>query len=146
MAILDIENYPAVRAAIDISISEKNLPDEVIALSIYQGAAERWVLDRDADAETYAPAGAAADAAKWARIQNAAIYRTAALICPAVPNITRDDFGPNESYTRKAMDYERRAEELTDLASAELASYLQADPVTSQMPTFFTVGPGYRGR
>lgn len=146
MAILDTENYPAVRAAIDISLSEKNLPDEIIALSIYQGAAENWVIDRDANAETYAPAGAAPSATKWARVQNAAIYKTAALICPAVPNITRDDFGPNESYTRKAMDFDKRAEELTDLASAELAAYLETDPVTSQMPTFFTVGPGYRGR
>lgn len=146
MAILDSENYPAIRAAIDISLSERNLPDEIIALSIYQGTGERWVLDRDSDAESYAPAGAAPDATKWARVQNAAIYKVASLICPAVPNITRDDFGPDESYTRKAMDLDRRAEELGDMASAELAAYLETDPVASQLPTFFTVGPGYRGR
>lgn len=145
MALLSILEFPAIRAAIDISLSDGNLPDSVIKLSIYQGAAENWVLERDPNAANYAEGGSTPDAAKAAHVVNAAIYRTAALLCPVIPNITRDDFGADEGYTRQAMNYAKRADELTDLASAEIAAYLVAEPTTTQMPPFFTVGQGYRG-
>lgn len=136
----------AVRAAIDLSLSAGNVPDKVIELSIYQGAAENWILARDPNAAGYQTGGGLSDATKYARVQNALIYRTASLLCPAVPAITRDEFGDNEGYTRQALDTARRADELAELATAELNAYLESQPVTASLPAFMTVAPGYRGR
>ena len=136
----------AVRAAIDISLSDGSLPDAIIQMPIYQGAAEDWVLARDLNAASYVDTGAAPDATKASRVNRALIYKTASLLCPAIPAITRDQFGPDEGYTRAAADYAKRADELAGMASAQLDAYLEAAPVTSALPTFITVAPGYRGR
>lgn len=145
MALIDETSFDAVRAAIDISLSANDLPDKTIKLSIYQGTAENWVLARDSAAANYKEGGSTPDATKWARVQNATIYKLAALLCPVIPNIIRDDFGENESWQRKPMDYAGRAQELADLAAGELASYLETSPTTAVLPTFFTLGCGRRG-
>jgi hypothetical protein len=136
----------AVRAAIDISLSDGNIPDKVIELSIYQGAAENWVLARDPNAANYQEGGSAPDSAKYVRVKNALTYKTASLLCPAVPAITRDDFGADEGYSRAALDTAKRADELAELATAELNAYLESQPVTASLPPFMAVAPGYRGR
>ena len=136
----------AVRAAIDLSLSPDNVPDKVIELSIYQGAGENWVLARDPQAGGYKEGEPGADPTKYARVRNALIYKTASLLCPAVPAITRDDFGDNEGYARQALDTAARADELSDLATAELNAYLEAQPTTASLPTFMTIAPGRRGR
>jgi hypothetical protein len=77
---------------------------------------------------------------------NAVIYKTASLLCPAVPAITRDGLSSDEGYTRQALDTATRAQELADLATAELSAYLVAEPTTAVLPPFMSVARGYRGR
>jgi hypothetical protein len=138
--------YDAVRAAIDISLSGGSLPDDIIKMSIYQGAAENWVLARDPNAGNYKEGGSSPDAGKYSRVMNAVIYKTASLLCPAVPAITRDGLSSDEGYTRQALDTATRAQELADLATAELSAYLVAEPTTAVLPPFMSVARGYRGR
>ena len=47
MTILDYSHYPAIRAAIDTSLDSEALPDDVISLPIYAGAADAEVETRD---------------------------------------------------------------------------------------------------
>jgi len=38
------EKFPEVRAAIGTEVDETLLPDEVLAMNIYEGEAERWIM------------------------------------------------------------------------------------------------------
>lgn len=146
--LIGTEHCPNIRALIDISLSEGALPDSTIKLDLYSGRAEDWVLEQDANALLYLPGAAQENATKAKRVQRAAQLYCAALLCPVIPNITRDDFEGNEGYTRKPMDYDARAQQLMAEANEEMLKLTETTPldVTAVMPTMFTVAPGYRGR
>ena len=91
--------FPAVRAAIDISLDASNLPDDVVALPMYAPEAERWVLAMNLVAAGYAPGSEA-----YLKTQVAAIFACAALVVPAVPNLTGEWWGNEARYTRKEFD------------------------------------------
>ena len=140
MAILDLGQYEAVRKAIHTAVDESLLPPEVIALPIYQGRAERDVLLRDPLAASYT----AADAA-YQTVRRAVIYRTAALLAPALPQLLEERFPNGHSYRFERFDGEARAAYLTALAETELDSYLL--PTVTPVPLFgFTTAPGNRRR
>jgi hypothetical protein len=144
--ILSEAEYPAVRAAIDVSLTEAQLPNEIIGLSIYQDAAIRDVYN------AYAAAGSSDDPAdetdedNIARITRAAVYYCAARLCPAVVRITSLNVTTRDlSYSRQTFDPEKRAAELVALAEAELAEILQPSEETPYRPTMFTTASGMRG-
>jgi len=137
MALLSAADYPAIRAAIDVSLTARVLPDSVIGLPIYVDAAEAEVLARDPLAESRT--GAALQ-----HVTNAAVLLTAALLAPALPGYTAEDFS-EYSYQRKT-DWATRAAELRKRAEAELAAVLEPEnPTTASKPTMFTTAPGTRG-
>lgn len=135
----------AVRAAIDISLTSDDLADEIVMMGIYYGQAETWALALDANAGSYGPEGTNPTPIRQAAVISALTLKTASLLCPAVPNITREDFGQNEAWVRQAMDYGKRAEELAGLASEAIVGYLETAPVVAMLPTVFSVAPGRRG-
>ena len=51
-ALLTATHYPAIRAALEVTLTSKELPDAVIALDIYLAAAIAEVLARDPLAES----------------------------------------------------------------------------------------------
>lgn len=137
MTLITATHYPAVRAALDVSLTVLVLPDATIALSIYHGAAEAEILARD-------PLAATRTGDELQHIQNAAVLLTAALLAPALPGYTAEDFS-EYSYQRKT-DWATRAAELRKRAEAELAAVLEPEnPTTASKPTMFTTAPGTRG-
>lgn len=137
--ILSEQHYPAIRAAIDTTLDDSVLPDAVIASPQYQAKAEREIIARDPMAETRT-------GDEQHRIILAAIYWTAALLCPAVPDITRQQQA-DWQYQRSAFDYRARADELLAMAAEELAEVLgEAESNTAdRVPLHFDVVSGRRG-
>jgi hypothetical protein len=140
MAILTSTEYPAIRAAIDITLTTDDLPDSIIALPIYAAAADQDVLARDPLAESRT--GAALQ-----HVKNAATYFCAARLILALPQFTQEREG-EQQYTRQSVNVADRAAELRGLAAAELDAVLDPDPgdVVAQRPTFFGRLAGGRGR
>jgi hypothetical protein len=138
MAILTSADYPAVRAAIEATLSVEQAPDAVIAMPIYVGAAEDEIARRAPDAITNP------DPTVQATLKRAAIRLTAALLCPAIPSLTSERYG-DQSYGRKATDYLALAQSLRGQVDSDLALL---DPVATAptRPTMFTVATGRRGR
>lgn len=138
MALLSSAEYPAIRAAIDVSLDSALLPDAVIALDLYVGAGQRDVLAIDPAAETRT-------GDDLLHAKTAAIMFTAARLIGSVPLITREQ-RDTHGYTRQEVDPAQRAADLRTLASAEIDAYLDPGDLASDRPTRFAVVSGRRGR
>lgn len=141
MPILTEENLELVRKAIGVELTEDDLPDNVIALPIYQGRAETWATKID-------PQIADRVDEELQQAQNAIAFKTAAFLVTAMPFLTEETFGVREGYRRQEVDTQKLAEALASAAQAELDAYLNPDggsASTSFLPAF-TVASGYRGR
>lgn len=138
MALLTSDDYEAIRKAIDITLDSTTLPDATIGLDLYVGAGQRDVLAIDPIAETRT-----GDELQHAK--TAAILFTAARLVGALPQITSEG-RPDHSYNRAKVDPQARAAELRANASLELDAYLDPGDATSDRPTMFKAGRGYRGR
>jgi|GEM_PF-5253374 len=131
-------NYPDIRAAIDIGLTDDILPDAVIALDVYVGAAERDVVSRDPFAETRTGAARV-------RVQAATVLFTAALLAPAIPQFTSEKLA-DYSYNRQTFDWHKLAAELRSRAVAEINQVIGATGQTVyDRPTMFTKVSGRRG-
>jgi hypothetical protein len=137
MAFLTVAEFPAVRAAIDISLDASALPDEVVGLPTYAGEAERWVLAADPASVLYAPGTDQYDAAKAA-----AIFACAAMLAQAVPILTGETWGQAYRYTRKDVDLATLEAALWDRARTALARASGAAQVVSEgkAPSRFVFG------
>jgi hypothetical protein len=132
--LLSSTDFPAIRAAIDLSLDEATLPDDVIWLDIYVGEAERYVASQTADTGQNA--------------KNAVVYWAASLIAPSVPQLTgeRDTLG--ESYQRKVEDVAELVARLRAKAAEQIDIANEVDPellTTANRPTFFALASGTRG-
>lgn len=133
MALLNSADYPAIRAAIDVSLDAATLPDSVIAMDINAGAADREVKARVPNAE-------AQTGDNFQRCRSAAIWLTAANIAPALPLLTAEG-QDGYSYTRQSRDMERLAQTLREKA----LDALREVSATTRTPQF-VVGSARRGR
>jgi hypothetical protein len=138
MPILASADYQEIREQIDISLDALALPDAVVGRDAYAGAAMREVIARDPLAESRT-------GADGARVRLAAIYLTAARLCPAVPALQSETHGET-TYRRMAFDATKRAEELRSLAESELSAVLEPGDATPYRPTMFGLASGRRGR
>ena len=136
--LLTAADYQEVREQIDTSLDVLALPDAIVGRDAYAGAAMREVIARDPLAETRT-------GADGARVRLAAIYLTAARLCPAVPALSRETHGET-TYQRLTIDPMKRAEELRGLAESELAAVLDPGDATPYRPTMFRLASGRRGR
>lgn len=138
MTLINYTHFDLVRAALGLEVDETVVSDDMIALPIYQGAAESEILRRD-------PSAATRTSAAGQHIINAAIYLTAALIAPAMTQLKRESFG-DYSYAVTA-DWTKRAAELRSLCERELAAVLDANnTATYTRPTMFAAASALRGR
>ncbi|MGN6814406.1 MAG: hypothetical protein ACTHMP_26365 [Thermomicrobiales bacterium] len=138
MAILTSDLYPAVRAALDLDLTADELPDSVIAMPIYAGAADSAVLARDPDALTQT-----GDALQ--HVKNAAVLFCAALLAPVVPQIVRERT-PEYDYWLTKTEWTDRAPLLRGRAEEELAAYLLPAETAAYRPTLFARASATRGR
>jgi len=142
VALPDVADYPAVRAAIDLSLDDTTLPDDVIGLPIYAGAAEVEIGRRVANYADVITAGGA----NAALLTNAAIWICAALLVPAVPNLTGERTPDSQQYSRQAFDPAAKVAQLRALADQAIGEVLGEDPLTAARPVTFAVACGRRGR
>lgn len=138
MPLLTAVDYPEVRAALDVSLTAVDLPDAIIALPIYEPAAEAEVLRRD-------PAAATRTGTQGQQIHIAAVLLTAALLAPQMPVIVREQDDSTYSVQRQPVDLAALAAQLQQRAIEALAVVLEVDQVTPDRPTFFALASGRRG-
>jgi len=138
MAILSTDDFPSIRGILDTTIEASDLPDAVIALSVYAARAELLLLQRDSLALTRT--GVAAQ-----HIKLAAIFFTASLLAPAIPAIT--SFKADEVQYARTIDWGARASELRSLAEAEVDAVLYAgfEDDADRPTAFTTAGAGRSG-
>lgn len=137
MNLLTSSDYPAIRAAIDISLDPEVLPDSIIDHPIYAPWADAEVCRRD-------PAWAGRDAAGQQKLVNAAIFLTAAVLAPAIPQVIQEQT-TEHSYSRRSVDWSRLADELRARAEQEIAAVVETSAAIDR-PTMFSVGTGRRGQ
>lgn len=140
---LSLAEYPAVRAAIDVSLDASNLPDDVIGLPMYAQEAERWVLAVNPLAATYT-----VGTTEYKQTQVAAIYACAALCVPAVPQLTSESYGQAMRYTRKEVDALALADALWGRAKSAIQAVVGAPEAEARPPVrfIFTRACGRRGQ
>jgi hypothetical protein len=136
--LLTADLYPSVRAVLDISLDDTALPDEIIEKPVFAGGAELDVLERDSLAETRT-------GTTRRHLINAAIYFCAARLAPAIPSIVSENLG-DYSYSRSAVDWNKRAASLLAQAEQEIAAVVSPGSSSASYPTFFAVASGSRGR
>lgn len=143
MGFLTAAEYPAIRAAIDITLDPSSLPDEVIGLPTYAGEAEQWVLTTDPGAILYSPGS---DEFKAAQV--AAIFACAAMLTQMIPVLTGETWGQAYRYTRKETDLKALEATLWDRARTALgrASGDAPSPETDKAPSRFIFGLASAGR
>jgi hypothetical protein len=137
--LLTPETFPAIRAALDVSLDKATLPDAIIQEDIYIGAAWSDVLGR------YSTADTETDEAILARLRRAAIFYAAARLAPAVVRITAMTTNVQGiSYSRPTFKaLAERAAELRGLAEGEIDLVIEPDGLSR--PRMFTVARGRRG-
>jgi hypothetical protein len=139
LPLLSSSDYPAIRAAIDVSLDSTMLSDEVIAMPIYAEAAEAEVLARD-------PLAATREGSAWQRVVNAAIYLAAARLVRAVPWIKSEGIGGERQYSCQEVDLDALVSDLRSKAEAELAAVLEPSNQSPSRPVMFALASGRRGR
>ena len=138
MSILTLTDFPAVRAVIDVKLTEDDLPDEVMLSPAYIGAAEAWVLSRDPQAETRTGDEAA-------HITRAAVFYMASLLVPAVARLTSVSIQTVDmSYSKPPIDISKRVKELKALAEDEINMLLKPSEITPEKPKMFKLGKSRR--
>ncbi len=137
MPLIGSSEYPQIRAALSVSLSATTLPDATIALDVYAGEAQRWVLAAVPGAESLS-------GAELATAKRAAVFHAAYLLAPAMPNITAQEMD-GLSASQKARDWEQHAATLLGRAQAALGSLVE-DAAAVTRPTLFTLAAGGRGR
>ena len=136
MSLLTSADYPAIRAALDVHLDSTLLPDSIIALNIYQGAAEMEVKRRDPLAETRTGDDAT-------RVRLAAIYLCAAALAPAIPRLVSQTLD-GHTVTVDGATWRDLAARLTALAYEHLQTVTS---VTPQVGAFhFARAAGGRGK
>ena len=142
MPYLTTANYPAIRAALDITLGADRLPDDVIASAAFHPAAEAEVARR---------LGTLAAAAEGqAGAIRATILLTAARLLPALPNITQRAL-TDTRITLAPMAQDARVRQWRAEASREISALrVLLDPTATDAlagpATVFTVAPGGRAQ
>jgi len=124
--------FDAVRAAVDLRLTEDSLSNETIGQGIFEGEGRRYVTSAISEAIIDTNLEIA---------KNIAVLRTAALILPSLPSVTREEipggmmwFEPRE-VLKAAAERQKEAEILLAVLEA-----LDPSATTLEIPTMFTVG------
>ena len=150
--IISSDDYPSVRAALDITLDTTTLPDSLIALPIFEGVAETDVMAEDTQWQLHVAntdVNGNVDPAIGQHLRNAVIYHCAALLALSMADNVDSEALPGGGYryTRSRIDWEERHKHLDSQADRELEALIAVNqPDTGAMPTMFTLGFGGRAR
>lgn len=131
--------YPAIRAAIDITMTDLLIPDRIIELPIFLAQSRIWL------AQKIVTVTSPTDDQKKA-FTNAVIYYCASLLIPSVPQILQEQHANNQSYQRSSMNWDAKAADLRSKAELAVSEAIDSniDP-TSLRPPGFILASGTRG-
>lgn len=142
-SLLDLIDADEVRAALDVSLNPRALPDDAIDRAVFAGRAVYEISRRDSHA-------ADREGEERERLALALNLLTASLIAPAVPSIVQESFGDGSNYKRQEIDWLKRAATLRQQSDEEMALLLNSNnPTTARaslMPPFFALARGGRGK
>lgn len=134
--VLHSSYYPSVRAAISVDVDDVSLPDTTIALAIYKGEAERFVMRGLSEAQ-YTHVDYVDDAS------HAAVLYLASLLIPALPVVVSERIaGGNVTY--QTVDQEQRIADLQEMANDRINDIKAALP-GSNLPTVSSNNPNLFG-
>ena len=139
MAILSSIDYPAIRAAIDVSLDDDDLSDTVIGYNIYLGSADLEVKDRITDAESKT-------GDDEIHVKAATVLITAALLSPSVPQLVSTKAGEDFQFQYDKRDWIKHATELRQRAEGHIQAVLAPTADAPQRPTMFARVSGTRGK
>jgi hypothetical protein len=131
--ILNPTHYKAVREALDISLDDDSLPDDVISSGVFLGAAENEIARRYPLADPDDP-----------HVILGAILLTAANLAPSIPRVVRSSTVTAVSLQVDQPRWNEIAALLRARALDELSSVVGTVVVVP--PVVFTLGHGDRGR
>jgi len=133
--LLDSNDFPAIRKAIDLGLTEAGLPTPVIEQDIYLQASVDWVT-RGAKVELGEGEDFpdVLDSEELVHAKRAAIYYCASLLAPVCNIPTSDAAGGLGSYTRKVMEPGANSRRLLELAQGELAFLIKDEEAVSVAP------------
>lgn len=136
------DQYPSVRALIGIGLGPADIPDAVLDLPVYSGAADQFVLQILTNYGITMPPGGWQDDPNYPSYQLAADYWCASLVAANYVALTSERFD-DYSYTRTAPDYQQRAQWLRYQAEAMLLLTLGGtDALLGLQPVAFINAPG----
>lgn len=140
MPILTSADFPQVRALLGgAEVTAATLPETIIQMDVYQGAAEDWATAR-------IPTGTVLTVPQVATQKRATLYYLAGLLAPVLPDYTmrRDASGTEEQV--RPIDRREQQADLFALAEAQLADILGLLPATAgpMAAQFKTAGPKRR--
>jgi hypothetical protein len=138
VALLQDDDYPSIRAALHVALTEDELPDTLLALDVYSGQAERRVRQA-------VPTLDDLPSEQRAAARTAAIYYCAAILAPRLPNLTAEGIGTYKVQAQ-AQDLKALAADLEQQASLALAQIPGEAAEQILAPPIFDVASGYRGR
>lgn len=133
--LLTAAEYSSIRAALDVGLDDEALPDSIIELPIYSGAAELEILRRIPDLYTR-------NGIERRKCVNAMILLTAAYLAPAVPQITSETLG-DVSRNYQAIDWLKFAAELRGRADSMMVELTIGK--STAIPSLFSLASGRRG-
>jgi len=135
--ILPRERYPDIRVAIDATADGLTmLPDEVIESSLYLHKAERWAIGLD-------PLWESRTGEEQARLHEAIVLKTAALLSPSVPQARQMNMAGHSATFTYAETPTQRTERLSGLALEEINAYTAVAEIDF-IPVFVTTAEGRR--
>lgn len=133
------DDYDEVRATLMVGLTSTKVSDTYIARDVHQGAAEDEVSSRIENAETLLGNR---------RVRRAAIYLTAAYICPSMVQILQADANEAMSYRVNQIDWEAKRAQLIAMADAEISAVIEENEGAPRYPrmTHFMRATGGRGK
>ena len=141
----DLNEYDDVRAALDVELSEDDLPDDIIDARIYKDAAvrdvDRKLRERSKAADFVVPVEG--DTA-WSQYRDAVILTIAAFLSPHVPRITAQTVG---SIRRDFDEMGWRELQRALFSRIEtILNELESQPIAERVPNSFSIARGGRAK
>ena len=128
-----------IRSLLNIGVSSEDLPDSVIRELVFLRKAELQVYDQTKKTEATYDTEVLTDTAMRDRFRIATMYRTAALLVPAIPDIIREQF------LRESTQYvEMKAEEKINIFLNNAKDAIEVDlPVGTSTSNVGELGVRY---
>ena len=131
--------YSDIRIALDPTLGDEAIPDEIIESDLILGRAERWAKAQDTAWETRS-------GEELKALYRAITYYTAALLSPGLPQTKQENMAGHTATMAFAETPAERTERLALMAQVEIDSYVSptTEIVLVGAPVFVTTVQGRR--